>query len=105
MSALADESKDVEMADTAVDEDTVDDVSPRQSLPFSNETFRYSLLVFPPHEQSIYKHRVMWTSLDAQLCVCRVRILLAQHPCTIFPPVLMFVGSDQNPWFCATATI
>jgi hypothetical protein len=49
MSALADESKDVEMADTAVDEDTVDDVSPRQSLPFSNETFRYSLLVFPPH--------------------------------------------------------
>jgi hypothetical protein len=30
MSALADESKDVDMADAAVDEDTADDVSPRQ---------------------------------------------------------------------------
>lgn len=32
MSALEDEAKDVDMADAAVDEETVDEVSPRLSI-------------------------------------------------------------------------
>lgn len=50
MSAPGDESKDVDMADAVVDEDTVDDVSPQQSLQYDMQLlFRFSLFVFPPH--------------------------------------------------------